>query len=80
MSLPSNDMYLDYKTQKSNENPFKKNKFINSDDSNYKKKSHKRKSIQLNKFKMFFNMYNAVDSHSHLLLIFSVLFVSLFYY
>ena len=79
MSLPSNEMYLDYHTQKSDENPFKKSKLRNKDDSHYKQKSIKKKSIQLNKFKMFSNMYNSVDSHSHLLLIISVLFVSLFY-
>jgi hypothetical protein len=82
MSQHSSDLFLEYKTQKSNDNPYKTMKKadreINNPDAYFTKKHLKKKSVY-KEHKMFSNMYNAVNPHSHLLLIFSVIFVCLFY-
>lgn len=82
MSHPSSDLFLEYKTQKSNENPYKKIKkkdhYYSSPDEAYLTKKQKKKMADI-KHKMILNIYYAVYPHFHLLSIISVIFIGLFY-
>lgn len=80
MSQQSSDLYLDYRSQKSHENPYKK--FIRDKDTDrgayYTKRHAKRRSLH-HEHLLFNSMYNAENIHSHLLVLFSVFFTCMFY-